>query len=123
MIDDDVFSLTNLLPSTTGLPMTVWIGPRRAKSEVAHLLLNPTHGARVVSCLVAIEPTPRLLKGYLSERDVTRVMAWVETNSDSLLAYWRGEIDGDELVRRLTARLEPTRIWRTRYATCSNGLF
>jgi len=42
-----------------------------------------------------------LIKGYLSERDITRVTAWIETNSAALLAMWRGEIDGGELATRL----------------------
>jgi hypothetical protein len=104
VIDDDVFRLTNLSPSTTGLPMTVWIGPRRAKTHVPVLLVNTGHGdaTRLAStAVVAIEPVPRLLKGYLSERDLAHVTAWIEVNTSALLALWRGEIDGAELAGML----------------------
>ena len=101
---DDVFRLTNLFPSTTGLPMTVWIGPRRAKGDVATLLVNTGHGdaTRLAStAVVAIEPVPRLIKGYLSGNDLARVTAWIEANSAALLALWRGEIDGGHLAALL----------------------
>jgi len=104
VIDDDVFRLTNLFPSTTGLPMTVWVGPRGAKSDMATLRVNRQDGdatRAAATAIVAIEPVPRLIKGYLSERDITRVTAWIEANQAALLAVWRGEIDGGELAERL----------------------
>ena len=100
---DDVFRLTNLSPSTTGLPMTVWIGPRVHKGDVATILVNTTHGdvTRLSSAVVAIEPEPRLLKGYLSGNDLAQVVAWIEVNQAALLALWRGEIEGGDLAERL----------------------
>ena len=83
--------------------MTVWIGPRRSKNHTAVVLVNLSYGGatRVASCTVAIEHTPRLLKGYLSGDDLARVTAWIEANQAALLAVWRGEIDGGELAERL----------------------
>jgi hypothetical protein len=100
---DDVFRLTNLSPSTTGLPMTVWIGPRVHKGDVATILVITTHGdvTRLSSAVVAIEPEPRLLKGYLSGDGLAKVVAWIEVNQTALLALWRGEIEGGDLAERL----------------------
>ena len=100
---DDVFSLTNLSPSTTGLPVTVWIEPRRAKGDVATILVNTTHGdtTRLSSAVVSMEPVPRLVKGYLRGNDLAQVVAWIEANQAALLALWRGEIEGGDLAERL----------------------
>ena len=56
---------------------------------------------RASAAIVAIEPVPRLLKGYLSGNDLAQVVAWIEVNQAALLALWRGEIEGGDLVERL----------------------
>src|SRR4051794_28581091 len=86
----DVFGLTNLFPSMTGLKMTVWIEPRPAKGDVAVILVNATYGdaTRLSSAVVAIDPVPRLITGYLSGNDLAQVLAWIAPNQGTLLAMW-----------------------------------
>jgi hypothetical protein len=69
------FQWTSFHPRTTGLPVTIWI------SAGGTVTTNPWHPGRVVR--------------------PEAVRAWVGRNQDLLSAYWRGTIDGAELVRRV----------------------
>ena len=62
---------TNLFPRNTGLPVTIWISADGAVTT------DPYHPQA--------EHTPD-------------IAAWVELNRDALTAYWRGDIDGWEML-------------------------
>ena len=64
---------TNLFPTNTGLTMVVWI------SSEGTVTTDPYRPQA--------EPT-------------SDVAAWINLNRDALLAYWRGDIDGWEMVLR-----------------------
>jgi hypothetical protein len=41
---DELFEMANLFPRTTGLPMTVWVGPRGDARHDVRVKVNMTHG-------------------------------------------------------------------------------
>jgi hypothetical protein len=45
--DSDLFTMTNLYPRRTGLPMTVWVSPRGCARQAARIKVNMTHGNRM----------------------------------------------------------------------------
>ena len=42
--DDELFQMVNLYPRSTGLPMTIWVGPRGNARHAARIKVNMTHG-------------------------------------------------------------------------------
>ena len=94
--DDALFAWTSMFPRRTMLPMTVWAGPRGKARHAARIKVNMTHGATMDisnTAIVAIEPVPRLIAGYVSV-EFSAVAAWIALNHDALMAHWNGEIDG-----------------------------
>jgi hypothetical protein len=41
---DELYEMANLFPRTTGLPMTVWVGPRGNARHDVRIKVNLTHG-------------------------------------------------------------------------------
>ena len=44
---EDLFEMANLYPSTTGLPMTVWVSPRGNAHHELRVRVNVTHGNQI----------------------------------------------------------------------------
>jgi hypothetical protein len=100
--EDELFRMVNLYPKNTGLPMTIWAGPRGSARHSARIKVCMTHGDRMDqrnTAVVGIEPTPRLIVGSLSARDLVAVSTWIDLNREALLRHWRGEIDGIDMAR------------------------
>jgi|SRR5271165_1111868 len=103
---DDLFEMANLFPSTTGLPMTVWVSPRGGARHDVRIKVNMVHGNQMSignTAVVAVRPAPRLIAGHLDQQDLQAVYDWISRNTDALVAYWEGQIDtvqlGQALVR------------------------
>jgi hypothetical protein len=101
---DELFEMANLYPRTTGLPMTVWVGPRgRARHDV-RVKVNMTHGDQTTidnTAVVGVRPAPHLVAGQLSSEDQRLVFEWIGVNAAAIVAYWDGSIDTLELVQAL----------------------
>ena len=66
--DLDLFEMANLYPTTTGLPMTVWVSPRGHARHAARIKVCMAHGNKMDAgntASVRIEPAPRLMEGSL----------------------------------------------------------
>lgn len=101
--DDELFEMVNLYPQRTGLPMTVWAGPRGKARHAPRIKVNMTHGNRMDvhdTAVVGILPKPRLIAGSLSAADRNAVFAWVALNKDALLEHWNGTIDGGDMAQQ-----------------------
>src|ERR1700752_5284734 len=75
----DLFEMANLYPDTTGLPMTVWVGPRGTARHDVRVKVNMTHGNQVSianAAVVGVRPTPRVIAGQLSPADAQAVFEW-----------------------------------------------
>jgi len=44
---ESLFEMPNLYPSTTGLPMTVWVSPRRNAHQDVRVRVNITNGEQM----------------------------------------------------------------------------
>ena len=103
--DLDLFELANLYPTTTGLPMTVWVSPRGNAQHGPRVKVCMAHGNRMNisnTAVVGIDPAPWLIEGSLTTPDRLAVFDWIRLNHDALLDYWDGNSDTAQLVGRLT---------------------
>lgn len=101
---DELFSMVNLSPRLTGLPMTVWVSPRGQAQHDVRVKVNLTHGRRMTihdAAVVTVRPSPQVLSGQLPAADLQAVAAWIRLNEALLVDYWEFRIDTDELLRRL----------------------
>ena len=102
--NEDLFEMANLFPSTTGLPMTVWVSPRGNARHDARVKVNMTHGNQMNAtntAVVGLRPAPHVIAGLLSADDERAVFEWASLNLDALIAYWDGQIDTIQLGRLL----------------------
>jgi len=107
---DELFEMANLYPRTTGLPMTVWVGPRGNARHDVRIKVNMSHGNQMNvdnTAVVGVRPAPHLIAGRLSSQDQRLVFEWVGLNTAAIIAYWDGDIDTAELIQALK-RLPPT---------------
>ena len=101
---DELYEMANLYPRTTGLPMTIWLGPRGNTRHDVRIKVNMTHGNQMNidnTAVVGVRPSPHLVAGRLSSEDERAVAAWIALNRDAIVAYWDGDIDTVELVQAL----------------------
>jgi hypothetical protein len=101
---DELYELANLYPRTTGLPMTVWVGPRGHARHDVRIKVNTTHGNQTNVdnvAVVAVRPSSRTVVGHLSAADERAVSAWIALNTPALVAYWDGDIDTMQLAQAL----------------------
>ncbi len=78
--DDSLFDMANLFPTTTGLPMTVWVSPCGGARHDVRMKVNRTHGNQMSAsntAVVGVRPAPRLIEGRLDQQDQRAVFAWV----------------------------------------------
>jgi hypothetical protein len=102
-----------LSPRSTNLPVTVYAryrdtdgyryGMTLAVGSSASLVMDEVH------TLVAFTSDPvRVVQGPGLAPDLfARISAWVQFNRAALSAYWRGEVDGVGLARRLRQVPQP----------------
>jgi hypothetical protein len=101
---DELYQTVNIFPGDSGLPMTVWAGPRGNARHDVRVKVNMAHGNHMSisnTAVVAVRPSPRLISGRLSSADLQAVSDWLQLNEAALVAHWDGQISGVELARRL----------------------
>jgi len=102
--DVDLFTMTNLYPRRTGLPMTVWVSPRGNARHDVRVKVNMVHGDQMNitnTAVVGVRPTPHVIAGHLSSDDQRALFEWLSLNTAALVAYWDGRIDTIELGQLL----------------------
>ena len=101
---DELYEMANLYPRTTGLPMTVWVGPRGNARHDVRIKVNLTHGNQMNidnTAVVGVRPAPHLVAGRLSSDDERLVFEWIRLNVGTIIAYWDGDLDTAELIQNL----------------------
>ena len=101
---DELFEMANLYPRTTGLPMTVWVGPRGNARHDVRIKANLAHGNQMNidnTAVVGVRPAQHLVAGRLSTDDERLVFEWIRINEATIVAYWDGNIDTAELIQNL----------------------
>ena len=110
VVADELYEMANLYPRTTGLPVTVWVGPRGNARHDVRIKVNMAHGNHMTldnTAVVGVRPAPHVITGQLAAADRRLVFEWTRINSDAIIAYWDGSIDTLELVQMLKS-LPPT---------------
>jgi len=85
---DELFEMANLFPRTTGLPMTVWVGPRGNACHDVRVKVNMTHGDQMNianTAIVGVRPSPHVIAGHLPPVDQRAVFEWVSLNTDAIV--------------------------------------
>jgi hypothetical protein len=98
------YEMANLYPRETGLPMTVWAGPRGHARHDARVKVCRTHGDNMDPtnlAVVAIRPAPRVVHGPLAQSDFAPVAEWITLNEAALLGYWNGTLGTIEFAASL----------------------
>ena len=102
--ENELFEMANLYPRDTGLPMTVWVSPKRnARRDVRVKVCRP-HGDRMIiedTAVVGVRPEPRVIEGPLATADFKAVAAWIALNEAALVGYWDGELSTVEFAGAL----------------------
>jgi len=101
---DELFEMANLFPRTTGLPMTVWVGPRGNARHDGRVKVDMTHGEQMNitnAAVVGVGLTSHVVGGRLSADDQRTVFEWLSLSVAPLIAYWEGRIDTIELGQLL----------------------
>ena len=101
---DELFEMANLVPRTTGLPMTIWVSPRGNARHDVRVKVNIIHGDQMNianTAVVGVRPTPHIIAGRLSSDDQRVVFEWISLNTAAIIEYWDGRIDTIELGQLL----------------------
>jgi hypothetical protein len=94
-----------LVPSETGLPMTVWITENAGYVHDVRVKVSPVHGGRGAwpgAPSVGVRPVPHeIVAGSLPAADVALVRQWIDLNRDAIVEFWDGAITVTEVLARL----------------------
>lgn len=96
--------MASLYPRDTGLPMTVWIGPKAGARHDVRVKVSMAHGDRMDAdnlATVSVRPVPEVLHGRLAGADTAEVIRWIELNRDVIVDYWNGSASTLEMAARL----------------------
>lgn len=96
--------MAKLPPRLTSLPMAVWVAENQGFPHDVRVKVSPIHGGRgawSAAASVAVRPQPRVVAGNLLAADLRLVSDWIVLNEATILAFWDGTIEIDELLARL----------------------
>jgi hypothetical protein len=104
-IDDDaLFEMANIYPVDSGLPMTVWVSPRRCARRDVRIQVNLAHDNSMSidnTAVVAVRPAPRLIAGHLRAGDLCAVTNWIPRNEAAIVAHWEGRISAIQFAQQM----------------------
>jgi hypothetical protein len=100
---DELYEMANLVPRTTGLPLTVWVSPRGRARHDARIKVSLTPGRMDIghTAVVGIRPSPTLIEGNLAPAGLEPVSRWISLNDAALIDFCNDSIDSVELAGRL----------------------
>jgi hypothetical protein len=99
VIEDDLFTMSNLSPKRTGLPFVVWISPRDGAQHDVRVKISRSPRATPGEFIsVTVRPTVAVVNGVLSNHELALLRKWIELNREVLVKFWEGEIEYTEDV-------------------------
>jgi hypothetical protein len=105
LVEDELYAMVNLRGRSTGLPMNIWIGPREHARHASRIKVQMDHREQFdldqLAVLSLETDPPQIIEGDLSADDLECVRRYIALNRQAILAHWREETDGVELVRAL----------------------
>jgi len=103
---DELYEMANIYPADSGLPMTVWVGPRGdpPPRHDVRIKVSMAHGNRMSisnTAVVAVRPVPRLVTGQLSAADLRLVSDWIHLNEAAIVAHWEGRSSAIQFAQQM----------------------
>lgn len=102
---EQVSEMANIKPSTTGLPMYIYVSDGSGFVHGPRIKVSKLYGKMSKSDLftVTIENNPKIIGsvGDISKQDIIKVKDFVIRNKDLLLKYWNSVIDTEDLINSL----------------------
>lgn len=97
-----VCDMANLLPKRTGLPYTIWYGPKESRHR-PRVKVSIGNGKEL-----SIEIESHKVLGDVNKIDkseLTKIFEWLDLNRNILLRYWNearnGTIDNGDIIDNL----------------------
>jgi hypothetical protein len=101
----DPFLMVSVSGRSSGLPMTIWLGPRGHARHAARVKAQPDRRAQFGLDRLAVvsveDDPPQVIEGLLSAGDLDLVRRYIALNRQAILDHWREKTDGVELSRAL----------------------
>ena len=97
-----VCDMANLLPKRTGLPYTIWYGPKESRHR-PRVKVSIGNGKELS---IEIE-SHKVLGGVnkIDKSELTKIFEWLDLNRNILLRYWNearnGTIDNGDVIDNL----------------------
>ncbi len=100
---DNLCQATNLIPRTTGLPLTAWVSPRGRARHDARISVSLTPGRMDIghTAVVGIRSSPRLIEGNLAPAGPESASQWIRLNEAALMDFRNETINSVKLDGRL----------------------
>ena len=102
--DADFWTTAVLFPSSTGLPVTIWLPTMLSTDQRAVVLVATSPSEQMDAtnaAILGVQPEPHLIVGPLDPAYEAAAVSWIRANREPLLARWSGVIDSAEMIRRL----------------------
>ena len=102
---EEAFTMSNIRPKHTGLPMVIWVSPKTGKEKHGpRIKAQTTHGDKAQMgnwVTVTVEENPQVIGEGLDTGDTEAVKAFVKRNKETLLKLWSDELDPLDLPKFL----------------------
>jgi hypothetical protein len=102
--DKSYFEMANLRNRRTGLPCVIWIQQKSGKEQHnARIKVSKKYGDKVFAdegLFTITIPDKGIIgdTGDIAEKDIKKIVDFIDMNMEVLLKVWEGEIDSDEAV-------------------------
>lgn len=97
---DQMFEMASLFRDRTGLPFKVWVSDNTyAKSHNEPRLKVEVEPGNLTS--VRLDPPYEEVGTPLKAADKKLLVAWIELNRETIMAYWNQEIDTGDMTSRM----------------------
>jgi hypothetical protein len=102
--EDEIDTMVNVFPGTSGLQMTVWVRPRSNERHGPRIKVCTVYGPRMFpydTVSVTLPPIRVIPADSLPLADLRDVSDGIRLNEAAIRALWESQIDGVEFSRRL----------------------
>jgi hypothetical protein len=99
-----LFEMSNLLPKSTGLPVTVWVqGQTEKEKHWARVKLE--YKGELIPVTISDDPQIKGSKTVVPASILSPVKRWIVINKDFLMKFWNDKgqtLDSTDLKKQLT---------------------
>ena len=95
--DEDLYLMSNVSPSDSGLPFVVYISERQGKHDV-RVKVGGAKKAKPFVATVSVRPSVELVGGKLSNKELEFLRQWIELNREIIVDHWEGRMQSSRDV-------------------------